>query len=176
MSDSILATNLFGTMNLFAQASTPDVTQKAMTEPGFFQSGTFGFLLLIAVIFLGWFIAKTISSSLRLPEYRSRLVMAILPIMLGGLLIYSGWPPRFGVDLRGGINMVGSLNLSQFPKDDRPTAQDIIDQLIKRVNPSGTMEIVIRPLGEDKIEVTIPDVTSAEADDILAEACVCWKA
>ena len=166
MSDSILATNLFGTMNLFAQASTPDVTQKAMTEPGFFQSGTFGFLLLIAVIFLGWFIAKTISSSLRLPEYRSRLVMAILPIMLGGLLIYSGWPPRFGVDLRGGINMVGSLNLSQFPKDDRPTAQDIIDQLIKRVNPSGTMEIVIRPLGEDKIEVTIPDVTSAEADDI----------
>ena len=159
MSDSILATGLSGISTLLAQAD-------GAKEESFFQSGTFGFLLLIAVIFLGWFLAKTISSSLRLPEYRSRLLMAIMPIMIGGLLIYSGWPPRFGVDLRGGINMVGSLNLAQFPKENRPKAQDIIDQLIKRVNPSGTMEIVIRPLGEDKIEVTIPDVTPQEADDI----------
>ena len=124
MSDSILATGLSGISTLLAQAD-------GAKEESFFQSGTFGFLLLIAVIFLGWFLAKTISSSLRLPEYRSRLLMAIMPIMIGGLLIYSGWPPRFGVDLRGGINMVGSLNLAQFPKENRPKAQDIIDQLIK---------------------------------------------
>ncbi len=166
MSDSILATNLSGMFNLLAQAGGAEVAQKAEVEPGFFQSGTFGFILLLLVLFIGWFLAKTISSSLRLPEYRSRLTMALLPLMLGGLLIYSGWPPRFGVDLRGGMNMVGSLNLADFPSENRPTAQDIIDQLIKRVNPSGTMEIVIRPLGEDKIEVTIPDVTSAEADSI----------
>ncbi|WP_162273989.1 protein translocase subunit SecD [Mariniblastus fucicola] len=166
MSDSILATNLSGMINLLAQANTSDVAQKASGEVSFFQSGTFGFLLLLAVMFLGWFLAKSISSSLRLPEYRSRLMLAIMPIMLGGLLIYSGWPPRFGVDLRGGMNMVGSLNLAGFPEENRPKVQDIIDQLIKRVNPSGTMEIVIRPLGDDKIEVTIPDVTSAEADNI----------
>ena len=167
MSDSILTTNFFGMTNLLAQANdAADVAQKASQEVGFFQSGTFGFLLLLLVIFLAWFLAKSISSSLRLPEYRSRMLMALMPIFVGGLLIYSGWPPRFGVDLRGGINMVGSLNLAGFPEDNRPTAQDIIDQLIKRVNPSGTMEIAIRPLGEDKIEVTIPDVTSAEADNI----------
>ena len=163
MSDSILATNLPGMLTLLAQAEDG---MKKMDEPGFFQSGTFGFILLLVVLFLGWFLAKTISSSLRLPEYRSRLMMAMLPVLLGGLLIYSGWPPRFGVDLRGGMNMVGSLNLADFPAENRPTAQDIIDQLIKRVNPSGTMEIVIRPLGEDKIEVTIPDVSSSEADNI----------
>ena len=169
MSDSMLATNLptinlLGTTNLLAQAT--EVAQKGSGEISFWQSGTFGFILLLLVIFLAWFLAKSISSSLRLPEYRSRMVMALLPIMVGGLLIFSGWPPRFGVDLRGGINMVGSLNLADFPKENRPTAQDIIDKLIKRVNPSGTMEIAIRPLGEDKIEVTIPDVTPAEADNI----------
>ncbi len=166
MSDSILTINPSDLPNVLAQAGVAEVAQKATDEISFFQTGTFGFILLLAVLFLGWFLAKTISSSLRLPEYRSRLTMAILPLMLGGLLIYSGWPPRFGVDLKGGMNLVGSLNLADFPKENRPTAQDIIDQLIKRVNPSGTMEIVIRPLGEDKIEVTIPDVKSAEADEI----------
>ena len=164
MSDSMLATYAPGMINLLAQAG--DVAQKGSKEISFFQSGTFGFLLLIVVVFLAFFIAKTLAASLNLPEYRSRMVMALLPIMVGGLLIFSGWPPRFGVDLRGGMNMVGSLNLSDFPEDNRPSAQDIIEQLVKRVNPSGTKEIMIRPLGEDKIEVTIPDVTPEEADGL----------
>ena len=164
MSDSMLATYAPGMINLLAQAG--DVAQKGSKEISFWQSGTFGFLLLIVVVFLAFFIAKTIATSMNLPEYRSRMVMALLPIMIGGLLIFSGWPPRFGVDLRGGMNMVGSLNLSDFPEENRPSAQDIIEQLVKRVNPSGTREIMIRPLGEDKIEVTIPDVTPEEADGL----------
>ena len=142
------------------------LAQEAPKNESFWNSGTFGFILLLLVLFLGWFLAKVISSSLRLPEYRSRLLMAIMPVLIGCLLIFSGWPPKLGVDLKGGMNLVGSLNLADFPADQRPTAQEIIDQLIKRVNPSGAMEIVIRPLGEDKIEVTIPDVNSQEADDI----------
>ena len=164
MSDSMLATYAPGMINLLAQAG--DVAQKGSKEISFFQSGTFGFLLLIVVVFLAFFIAKTLAASLNLPEYRSRMVMALLPIMVGGLLIFSGWPPRFGVDLRGGMNMVGSLNLADIPEADRPTAQEIIENLVKRVNPSGTKEIMIRPLGEDKIEVTIPDVTPEEADGL----------
>ena len=171
MSDSILTTNFFGMTNLLAQATdAADVAQKASQEVGFFQSGTFGFLLLLLVIFLAWFLAKSISSSLRLPEYRSRMLMALMPIFVGGLLIYSGWPPRFGVDLRGGINMIGSLNLDAFLDENnsgtKPKAKDIIPALIQRVNPSGTKEIMIRPLGDDKIEVTIPSVDPQEADDI----------
>ncbi len=39
----------------------------------------------------------------------------------------------------------------------------MIPRLMARVNPSGTQEIMIRPLGTDKIEVTIPEVEMDEA-------------
>ena len=98
-------------MSLLAQAQpaadgAPDVP--------FFQSGTFLFLLLVGAVTLGWFLAKTITNSLRLSEYSGRLAIVFVAILVAALMIWSKWPPKFGVDLRGGINMVGSLNMEAF--------------------------------------------------------------
>ena len=69
--------------------------------------------------------------------------------------------------------MIGSLNLDAISGEDstgfgnnQTTAADIIPNLLRRVDPSGTQEIMIRPLGTDKIEVTIPTNNKAEADAI----------
>ncbi len=67
--------------------------------------------------------------------------------------------------------MVGSLNMDAFSDENNPNAvppqaKDIIPALVQRVNPSGTKEIMIRALGTDKIEVTIPSVNLQEADEI----------
>ena len=43
-----------------------------------------------------------------------------------------------------------------FPPQ-RPTAAEIIPNLLRRVPPSSAKEIMIRPLGNSKFEVTIPD-------------------
>ena len=142
-----------------------------VNEPSFFESGYFALFALIALIALGIFLAHIISKSLRVPEWRSRLGWMIVPLLIAGLMIAKGWPPRFGVDLRGGINMVGSLNLAALEDEgndnmERPKASDIIPNLIRRVNPSGTKEIMIRPLGDDKIEVTIPSASMQEAEDV----------
>lgn len=147
------------------------------TETPFLQSGTFMFICLIALLFLGWFIARTIAKSLRMPEYAGRIAIILTTILLSSLIVGSKWPPKFGVDLKGGMNLIGSLNMDEFkdldPGAKPPEAKDLIPNLLKRVDPSGTREIMIRPLGSDKIEVTIPSVTSAEADaiwDRLAKA------
>ncbi len=153
---------------LIAQAK-PSVD--AVEQVSFFQSGTFLMLLLIAAVTLGWFLAKLISGSLRLSEYNGRLAIVLVALLVASLMIWSKWPPKFGVDLRGGINMVGSLNMDAFAEGEdlggeKPEAKDIIPALIRRVNPSGTKEIMIRALGTDKIEVTIPSVNLQEADEI----------
>ena len=86
MSDSIFTPNLSTFSTLLAQAA--DVAQTdQVTEPGFFESGWFAFLLLMFTIFLGGFLARLISGSLRLPEYRARMTMALVPILLGVLLV-----------------------------------------------------------------------------------------
>ena len=144
----------------------------AQASNGSGLSGYVVFFLLIAAVLLGLGLAHWISGSLRLTDYRARLAWVFIPLLVAALMIATGWPPKFGVDLRGGINMIGSLNLEQIKKDNLdpnykpPTAQDIIPVLIKRVNPSGTKEIMIRALGEDKIEVTIPSVSLEEAEGI----------
>ena len=147
-----------------------NTAQAAENNVPFIETGFFVFLLLIAAVVLGFFAAKYISSGLKVAEYQGRMSIVLIAVLVASLMIWAKWPPKLGVDLRGGINMIGSLNLDAFLDEDgagkRPEAADIIPALVRRVNPSGTKEIMIRPLGADKIEVTIPTVEDAEADGI----------
>lgn len=138
---------------------------------GGFSGYTLVALLVVAVL-LGLLLAHFLGGSLNLTDYRKRMAWVFVPFLVALLMIGTGWPPEFGVDLRGGINMVGSLNLDneegeQFdPNYVRPKAKDIIPILIGRVNPSGTKEIMIRALGDEQIEVTIPSVSLEEAEGV----------
>ena len=147
-----------------------NAAQAAENSVPFYESGVFVFLLLIAAVVAGYFAAKSISSGLKVAEYQGRMSIVLIAVLIAVLMIWAKWPPKLGVDLRGGINMIGSLNLDAFLDEDgtgkRPEAADIIPALVRRVNPSGTKEIMIRPLGSDKIEVTIPTVEPTEADGI----------
>lgn len=153
-----------------AQAANVAEKTAQSLDPPFYSTTWFLVLLLIAAIVIGWLLARSITASMRMNEFSGRLAMVFIITMIGGLMIWSKWPPKFGVDLRGGINMVGSLNLDAFRNTEdinepMPTANDIIPVLIRRVNPAGTKEIMIRALGTDKIEVTIPSVNLQEADE-----------
>lgn len=147
-----------------------NAAQAAEATIPFYKTGIFVFLLLIAAVVFGFFAAKFISTALKVAEYQGRMSIVLIAVLIASLMIWAKWPPKLGVDLRGGINMIGSLNLDAFLDEDgagkRPEAADIIPALVRRVNPSGTKEIMIRPLGADKIEVTIPTVEPTEADGI----------
>ena len=147
-----------------------NAAQAAEAAIPFYKTGMFVFLLLTAAVVFGFFAAKYISSGLKVAEYQGRMSIVLIAVLVASLMIWAKWPPKLGVDLRGGINMIGSLNLDAFLDEDgagkRPEAADIIPALVRRVNPSGTKEIMIRPLGADKIEVTIPTVEATEADGI----------
>ena len=145
---------------MFEAISTPTLT---LLGANFFQSGAFLFMLLIAAVAGGIFLARFVTSSLRVSEYSGRAAVVAVSILVALLMIFSKWPPKFGVDLSGGINMIGSLNLND--KESDATAESIIAVLMNRVNPSGTEEIMIRPLGKDKIEVTMPTVDLEQAKD-----------
>ena len=146
-----------------AQAGGNEATEQ------FIPPGMIVFFVLIATIVLGWFLGSFICKAINTPDYSGRMGTVLIPVLLAMLIIGSNWPPKFGVDLRGGINMIGSLNLPDPDDNDGgriPQAKDIIPNLVQRVNPSGTKEIMIRALGADKIEVTIPSTNLQDADNI----------
>ncbi len=151
---------------LFAQ-------QNAAEPVPFYQSGYFMLATIIGLLVLAWLLGHGIAKSVRLPEYGTRLTIIFGSLLIASLIIAAKWPPHFGIDLRGGMNLIGELNTEELDAGDgamgpaqRTTAKDIIPNLIRRVDPSGTREIMIRALGPDKIEVTIPTDSEAVADEI----------
>lgn len=148
-----------------AQADLPAV------EYPWYQSGWGVFGLFLLVVIGSYLAANAFTKSIRMPEQTPRIWTILLVVLTAILLIVVKWPPKFGVDLRGGINFVGQLNLEALDTDSTGlvpsiTAADIIGVLSQRINPGGQKEIVIRALGADKIEVIIPEVDEAAADDI----------
>ena len=144
---------------------------EAGNESNFFKDyeGYLTFAAIIGVFVLSWFLGSRLAAGFRMKEYATRLTLMIGAILVSTLIVGFNWPPKFGVDLRGGINMIGSFNFDSEGSanvDRNKLAARLIPILQKRIDPSGTREIVMRPLGDDKIEIIIPDVDQEEAREI----------
>jgi preprotein translocase subunit SecD len=66
---------------------------------------------------------------------------------------------RLGLDLQGGASLTYQADLSKIPQQDRAKALDgVINVINKRVNPSGTSEVVVQTSGSDRVSVQLPGV------------------
>ncbi len=67
---------------------------------------------------------------------------------------------RLGIDLAGGTNLVYQADREQaqaLGKEINSSAMDELTRAIaRRVNPSGTEEVTVRQVGEDRVEIIIP--------------------
>lgn len=66
---------------------------------------------------------------------------------------------RQGLDLQGGASLLYQADLSKTSAEDKAKAiSGVVDVINKRVNPSGTSEVVIQTSGGDKVLVQLPGV------------------
>ena len=102
-------------------------------------------------------------------------------IVLGSVVLASTlcWlrSPKLGIDLRGGVILIYEVNeektlnnasdqAGEELDDERVDMAALIEALQRRVNPSGLKEVVIRPYGERQVEIIVPEVASAEIQQI----------
>lgn len=202
-------------LSLFAQS----------TELKFYETSWFAALTLFVFIFFSFLIGRLIAKGAQLPDHGWKIGLILFCIVFSSYYVATNWPPRFGVDLKGGVTFIvdlnldndperavanymendrdddGKLSLEEFPADERRTfkridedgdgfatreeirayairdaqesgqsqesVENVIDQLKKRIDPSGIYEVDLRALGEDQIEITIPDVDQSEANRIF---------
>ncbi len=141
------------------------------------------FLLFLAVIVGAFALAAGIASGLRVREYQTKLTIIFLSLFAAGAIVWSGWPPKLGIDLKGGVYLVyetgGKTKASQAEAaaegqdaeesagSGRLSSQDM-DKLVaaisRRINPGGVKEVVIRPFGQNQIEIIIPEVDESEIE------------
>ena len=70
---------------------------------------------------------------------------------------------RQGLDLQGGASLLYQADLSKTDQADRSQAiSGVIDVINKRVNPTGTSEVLVQTSGGDRVLVQLPGVTNIE--------------
>ncbi|HEU5117572.1 MAG TPA: hypothetical protein VFT74_13085, partial [Isosphaeraceae bacterium] len=87
-------------------------------------------------------------------------------VTLVGLLAI--WPPdeklKLGIDLSGGTILVYQA------KDDASGQEinmdDLISALKRRVNPEGVLDIPIRKVGSNRVEIILPEANAEEVDEV----------
>jgi SecD/SecF fusion protein len=123
-----------------------------------------------AVLVVPFMIGGFLSRRLKMPTYSARIGCILLAITASAAVLLNSLPKQ-GVDLRGGTILVYEIDPSKSNPEagesgSEVKSKDLVGPLTKRINPSGTREIVIRPYGDSQIEIIIPEVDQREVAQI----------
>jgi SecD/SecF fusion protein len=117
--------------------------------------------LAVLVVVLAYTAARVFSRRLRMADHGWKIGLITFSV-LGALVITAlGYPPRYGIDLRGGVVLV-----YEFEKTQQYEDQALVNALRKRIDPTGTKQITVRLVPPNKVEIIVPDVGPQEIEEI----------
>lgn len=122
----------------------------------------------LAVLILPFFVGGFLAKRLKMPNHSVRIGFVLFAITASAAVLLNKLP-EYGVDLRGGTILVYEIDPSKGStrgEGSTVKSQDLVGPLTRRINPSGTREILIRPYGDDQIEIIIPEVDQREVAQI----------
>ncbi|MBP86092.1 MAG: protein translocase subunit SecDF [Planctomycetaceae bacterium] len=136
----------------------------------------------IGCFILPFFVGKWIARSIRMNDHGWKIGLVLCTVLVSALIVYGTWDSskgkfdiKLGVDLKGGVILIYEVDQTamEAAADDGPDGPTagvnmgaLVEALARRINPSGTKEIVIRPYGAQQVEIIIPEVDQREVDQI----------
>lgn len=154
------------------------------------ESNEFKYLAILAVFVLGiglpFYLGQFFGKRLRMADHSWKIGLILCTIILSGWVVCRTFDMetrkfniKLGVDLKGGVILIyevdeaataAASDLEQTDNQDdslgRINMAALVEAIGRRINPSGTKEIVIRPYGEQQVEIIIPEVDQREVDQI----------
>jgi len=126
--------------------------------------------MLALVVTVPFLMGELIARLLRLPDLSHRIGVVLMTISMSlspfafEMLRGQSWTNalHFGIDLAGGTNLVYQIDTKEAQAQkkvvNKATVSQMVDAIKKRVNPSGTIDMTVRGVGTDRIEVIVPGV------------------
>jgi SecD/SecF fusion protein len=98
--------NIASSVSALLAVATGDFAGAVPAAGAWWQAPGAGWLIALAVVagatFLAWLIAK----GLRVPDMWGRIAAVLVTLGGGAAICWLGWPPRLGIDLKGGLILV----------------------------------------------------------------------
>ena len=134
--------------------------------------GLINFGIIVGAVLVPFILSKLLSNKLKMPTHTSAFYWIILAtlttsLILGLTYFDLGLKLKYGPEIVGGTNLIYEIDRSAGGSAaNKVVAKDFMVPLSNRLNPSGTKEYLIRPIGEDQIEIVIPRVDETELAEI----------
>jgi SecD/SecF fusion protein len=131
----------------------------------------------VGCFILPFYLGKWIARSIRLNDHGWKIGLVLCTVLVAALIVYGTWDSKtgkfnikLGVDLKGGVILIYEVDQTAMEavaaqdgdgQDGSQSGVDmggLVEALSLRINPSGTKEIVIRPYGDQQVEIIIPEV------------------
>ena len=144
-------------------------TQAGAVADGISADQYIAIAAVIAVLIVPFIVGNFFAKMLKMPNYGTAIGFILFALSASGLMLAKS-RPGLGVDLSGGTILVYEMDpektIAANDAGTSITSEDLVNPLTRRINPSGTQEIVIRPYGETQIEIIVPAVEQQEVDRI----------
>jgi len=122
--------------------------------------------LFVLAVIVPFILGKFFANRLRMPNHAMAFSWIMLAIIATGIVLATG-QLKLGPDIKGGTNLIYQIDQSTVGNSGtRVSSRDFIAPLQNRINPSGMNESVVRPAGDDKIEIIIADVDPTEIEEV----------
>ena len=93
-------------IGLLAQATTVAPAAVPAVETPWWREGWAVWMLALATVAVPTFLAWVIAKRFRASDMWGRIAAVLTAAAAGGLITWMGWPPRLGIDLKGGVILV----------------------------------------------------------------------
>jgi len=131
-------------------------------------------LILLGVTILPLLVGSHLARLLRMSDYGWKLGLIFATLAAAVTTVALGWPPKRGIDLSGGVILIYEVDEQQSRRAQSPGAAAdepidmgaLVQALNRRINPGGVKELVIRPYGEQQVEIIVPQAEDAEIKQI----------
>ena len=148
-------------VGIIAQAVAAGAPAAAAAEPWWRESwATWGITLLTLAVPV--VLARLIAGGLRVPDMWGRIAAVLVAATIGGVVCWMGWPPRLGIDLKGGLILVYQVDSSkQVASRVDDTVRRLEGMLAAQDGAQGTLR---RRAGDGvTVRLATPDEKSREA-------------
>ncbi len=148
---------------IVAQA-TPTVeaaaAEAAPAVAGDEMSGVMKLLVALGILVGSFVVGSLLANALKMKDYAVRLGVVVFTLVAGVAICYFGWPPKRGIDLSGGVVLVYEVDTSANEAD---WMQNAITGINEQLNAEGGEKLEARPVGEDRIEIVVPQGVEVSA-------------
>ena len=145
-------------------------------------------LVVLGVFVLPFLVAWFVGRGLRMKDVPTRLgvilflfALGLTPFVYNGVVAAANGQGfvagvkesvKLGIDLAGGTNMV--FQVDREKSGGKEITGEVMDRMVgaivKRINPSGTEEVTVRRVGQDRIELIVPGADPEKVERIRRSA------